>query len=31
MIGIFDFQMETDVEIAREVLARVKRTRPWRA
>jgi hypothetical protein len=29
--GIFDFQMETDCEIAREALANVKRERPWRA
>ncbi len=29
--GIFDFQMETDCEIAREAIAEAKRERPWRA
>jgi hypothetical protein len=31
LAGIFDFQMKADAEIAREVLAGVKRSRPWRA
>jgi len=31
LAGIFDFQMEDDVRIARDALAQIKRTRPWLA
>ena len=31
LAGIFDFQMAEDTQIAREVLAKVKRERPWMA
>ncbi len=30
LAGMFDFEIEEDVKIARNVLARVNRTRPWR-
>jgi hypothetical protein len=30
-VGMFDWQIAEDVQIANEVLASVKRTRPWRA
>ncbi|MCD6304183.1 MAG: hypothetical protein J7M21_04395, partial [Planctomycetes bacterium] len=29
--GMFDFQIAQDVKIARQVLAKVRRRRPWRA
>ena len=31
LAGMFDFEIEKDVAIARKVLAGVQRTRPWRA
>ena len=31
LAGIFDFQVEDDVRIARDVLAKVQRSRPWLA
>lgn len=31
MVGMFDFQIDKDARIARKVLAKVKRKRPWRA
>jgi len=31
MVGMFDFQIAKDAEIAKSVLAKVKRKRPWRA
>ncbi|HPO11912.1 MAG TPA: hypothetical protein PLI09_00585 [Candidatus Hydrogenedentes bacterium] len=31
LAGMFDFEMDEDVKIAREVLADVKRERPWRS
>jgi len=31
LVGIFDFQIAEDAQIAKETLAKVKRTRPWRA
>jgi len=31
MVGMFDFQIAKDAEIAKRVLAKVKRKRPWRA
>jgi hypothetical protein len=31
LAGMFDFQVAEDAQIAKEALAKVKRTRPWRA
>jgi hypothetical protein len=31
LAGMFDFEIEDDVKIAKEVLANVNRTRPWRS
>lgn len=31
LLGMFDFEIEKDATIARQVLANVQRTRPWRA
>ena len=31
LAGMFDFQIAEDAQIAKEALAKVKRTRPWRA
>ncbi len=31
LVGMFDWQIEEDVRITKEVLASLKRTRPWRA
>ena len=31
LAGIFDFQVAEDAQIAREVLAKVNRARPWMA
>ena len=31
LAGMFDFQVEEDVQIAKEALARAKRSRPWRS
>lgn len=31
MVGMFDFQIDKDARIARKVLAKVKRKRPWQA